>query len=427
MRNCVFVNIGTSIPLALGILEAVIMREPELQNALHCELLSFRVAEDNLEIVKNIIKNSSQDPIICLSLYIWNYTKTLELCKLIKEKLPKSTIIVGGPIPTPIPAEILNNHTAVDIVVVGEAEITFVELVKHILEVNTDFASIKGIAFRKNGKVVQTSPRELIQDLDIVPSPYARGLKPIVAGASQFSSYRGCVYNCGYCLWPYGGSHKIRSYSYERIEQEFRTMIDISPKIFCTEAIFNINKERLRKMAEIVQRIGRKDLELFVNLKGDLIDTETIPYLKQCNVKRAEVGLQTTNPETLKNINRQLDEEKFIRGVKLLREAGIRYTIDVIIGLPGDTFQTFKKTLDFALDLKPSWTGTDVLRVLPGTYIYDNAKKFEIEFDKEKEYQVIKNYSFSEQEITLAHRYSKMVWSKFRPRNNKFSWWVQNG
>ncbi len=414
MKNCVFVNVGTDIPLALAMILGMVKEDKELK--LPSRLISFKIGDESSRIVNELGGISNQDTIFCFSLYIWNFKKTYELCRLLKEQIPDSKMILGGPHATPIAELILRKHPAVDFIVCGEGELTFPELLKNL----DNPGSVKGVAYRKQGEPVRTGPRELIENLDIIPSPFIEGIIPVRPKDQPMITYRGCVFNCGYCYYPTSFKKKIRSFSYERIEQDLRYCLQFTSKIYYMDPIFNIDKDRLKKLAEIIKGLNRKDVELFVEIKAELVDEESIQYLKDCQVTRVELGLQTTNPETLKNCNRYFDAEKFKRGCFLLREAGIKYAIGAIIGLPGDNFKAVKKTLDFTISLTPSLFGLPVLSVIPGTDIYNNMEKFGIKINDK--YEVVESNSWTQEEIKLAKEYANKMSRQHTPKTGDLVW-----
>jgi coproporphyrinogen III oxidase-like Fe-S oxidoreductase len=169
------------------------------------------------------------------------------------------------------------------------------------------------------------------------------------------------------------------------------------------DPIFNLKKERLVKIVEMLSTANRFGTELrTIEIIAEFVDEETIDLFKKANVKSTETGPQTVNKDTLKNVNRYYDKEKFERAVRLLEDNKIEVLTDLIIGLPGDNFFKFVKSAKTLITLKPTTIIFSILHVLPGTFLYEQSQAFGLKFDEKAPHLVLDTPTFPYEEIDKA-------------------------
>ncbi|MEW6001208.1 MAG: radical SAM protein, partial [Nitrospirota bacterium] len=169
------------------------------------------------------------------------------------------------------------------------------------------------------------------------------------------------------------------------------------------DTIFNFRKERMQKIVEMISRSNRFGTELrTIEIIAEFVDEETVALFKKANVKSVETGPQTVNKETLKNVNRYYNEEKFRRAARLLRENGIEMITDLIIGLPGDNFFKFVKSIKTLIDIGPATIIFSILHVLPGTVLYEKSHDFALKFDDKAPHLILGTRDFPYEEIDKA-------------------------
>jgi coproporphyrinogen III oxidase-like Fe-S oxidoreductase len=169
------------------------------------------------------------------------------------------------------------------------------------------------------------------------------------------------------------------------------------------DPIFNLKKERLGKLVEILSAANRFGTELrTIEIIAEFVDEETIDLFKKANVKSVETGPQTVNKDTLKNVNRYYDEEKFKKAVRLLEGNRIEVLTDLIIGLPGDNFFKFVRSAKTLIAMKPTTIIFSILHVLPGTVLYEQSQTFGLKFDEKAPHLVLDTPTFPYEEIDKA-------------------------
>jgi radical SAM superfamily enzyme YgiQ (UPF0313 family) len=389
-----------SIPLAAGYLKAMAYKEG-LLDQVDIEILDLDVnitLPGSARLIDLIISKSPE--VLCLSLYSWNSIQSLFIAEEVKKKITNIKVIVGGPEVTLNTKYILNNRS-IDIGCIGQGEFTFVEIVKNILNGKKDYANIKGIFYRKSGEIIITPPRQSIKELDQIPSPYILGfIKPKNYGSANIETYRGCFFKCSYC------AHWIRNLGYfsaNRICEELKVILRSGAKeVFIMDSAFVLTPNFNEICGKIKEINSEGKLKFFTNAFAEHINKERADLLKECNFKSLELGLQSINQLTLRNVNRPpLKIRKFLDGIKLLEERKIQYRVGVIIGLPNETIQDFKKTISFLRDRKIPII-FHLLQVFPGTSLEKEATKYGIRYQKKPPYFIIETPYISKNEIEEA-------------------------
>jgi radical SAM superfamily enzyme YgiQ (UPF0313 family) len=395
-------NWANHFSLALGYLKAYAQKDKSILNNVDIDIADFDTeTHDSRQLVYYI--SQSKPDIIGFSCYCWNINKVLETSRMVKTIYPNIKIILGGPEVGPISTKYLKENPYIDVIVKGEGEVTFSELLKYYLG-NGRLEQIQGITYRINNEVIENPDRPLIENLGEIPSPYLEGILTPRDKVTYIETFRGCIFRCSYC---FEGKNfpKPRFFPYERIIKEIEFIMNI-PEIksfHFVDPIFNLKKDRLQKIVEILSSSNRFGTELrTVEIIAEFVDEETVELFKKANVKSVETGPQTVNKDTLKNVNRYFEEDKFKRGIRLLEDNGIEVLTDLIIGLPGDTFFKFINSVKTLIDIRPTTIIFSILHVLPGTTLYQQSSVFKIKFDDKAPHLILDSPSFPYEEIDKA-------------------------
>jgi MoaA/NifB/PqqE/SkfB family radical SAM enzyme len=338
---------------------------------------------------------------------VWNLERTLHLCRELKQKLPKTCLVLGGPEVTG-DNDYLLEQGGFDAGVVGEGEETFIALLDALLRGRT-LGVVPGLLLREGESWALTPTRALAEGLDRIPSPYIGGiLEPSFLGSVFLETVRGCPYRCAYCYY-HKSYPRVRTFPLDRIRRELwwaleRRVKDVTIIDPCFARRPHL-PELLGMMAE-VNSGGRFRVQCELNAED--LDGDLVRRLARAGVNSVEVGLQTTNRRALDLINRRFSPEGFLTGVRLLREAGIRAVVDIIVGLPGDTLDDVKRSVDFlvaneafdALQLYP-------LSVLPGTELRRRARDLGLRYRRDPPYYVLETAEMGRDEIKEAFVYGE--------------------
>ena len=296
------------------------------------------------------------------------YKRAIETVKIIKEVNRDAVILFGGPHVSSIPIKTFEETKIFDVGVVGEGELTIIELVKHLK--NNKFKNykkglekIKGIVFNDDeGKVIMTPRRELIQDLDVLPSP-ARHLLPditmyntLLAGGQKpniasLVPSRGCPYQCIYCDQNVFG-HKWRVFSAEYLIKEIEDLVKNYGvrTVQIQDDLFTLNRDRVETFCRLLKE---KNIKINWNLSSrvNLIDDKLAKLMKEAGCDIVYFGIESGNQDVLNKIKKGITLEEAKEGVSIAKKAGLQPHGSFILGLPFDTKDTIEETINFAKSL----------------------------------------------------------------------------
>lgn len=399
-------------PLALGYLKAMAYKAG-LLDKVAIEILSIKETNQSSDSkLIDLIISKSPDA-IGFSLYMWNSVRSIFIMEEIKKRMPKTKIIVGGP-EVALDSKYILNNPAIDIGCLGEGELVFIDILKNLFKDKDDYANTNGIFYRKSGKLIVNPSGESIRNLDEIPSPFELGYIDLQEyDMVTIEATRGCSFKCNYCVV---GLRSMRHFSVKRVCNDIKIILGNGIKrIRFADSDFMANPDFHEICAKIIKINKNRRLQFSSFAHADSIDNKRIKLLKKCNFSFLEIGLQTINRVTLKNIQRApLDTEKFISCLRSLEEKNIDYIIDVMIGLPVDTSRDIKKTLRFLKDNKINKVEPFLLSILPGTALRKEASKYGIKFQKKPPYFIIEAPYISKNEIKKL--ITPLVKDKRRPR-----------
>ena len=410
-------NYSNHFSLAHGYLKAFAEKDTFIIDNTSIQIIDFDTEKNDIRQVLYYL--SKEHPaIVGFSCYCWSMNKILDLSRLLKQLDPDIKIILGGPEAGPAAEKYLIENSAVDLIVRGEGEETFKEVLCSFLGTGPGLAFTKGITYRGNDGIVSTDPRPLIANLDEIPSPYVTGILKPRDEVTYIETFRGCPYRCAFC---YEGKNfpGLRFFSDERVKKEIELIMSIKSirSFHIVDSVFNLKKDRLSRLVHLISDANRSGTSIrTVEIMAELVDNEVVQLLKKAQVVSVETGPQTVNRQTLRTIKRSYEKEKFERGVTLLRGGGIEVLTDLIIGLPGDNLFRFARSIKAMIQLKPTTIVCSILHVLPGTELYENSGKLGLEFDEKAPHMVVKNSTFPYDEIDKAVIMSVSVGKEYNMR-----------
>ncbi len=319
--------------------------------------------------------------IFCFSCFVWNVVILETAAKILREK--GFVCIAGGPEITAHPSF----YKGFDYTVSGEGEISVPLLIKKIIQL------------QKTDKIIISKSPEL----ECMTSPYLDGMiDPSEYGGVLWELARGCPFKCAYC-YESKGEKTVRLFPMEKIKAELDLFAKKKvPQVFVLDPTYNVNKKRA---IELLRLIASKtpDTFYYFEARAEFIDRELAREFTRIPCA-LQIGLQSANEETLKLVNRPFDKKKFIRGLTVLNEEGVTFGLDLIYGLPGESFGSFREGIDFAVSMLPNNLEIFCLSVLPGTELADIADSLGLDYEKEPPYHVIKTNLFSMDDMERARR-----------------------
>jgi len=403
LLSSICLETGTDIQLALYYLKGYLLK---LKPSSEVTIQVFTENQSIPAILRKILESKAQ--VIGFSCYLWNIKKTLNICRRLKEINSGIKIVLGGPEVSPRAEEILAKEKAIDVVVRGEGEESFAQFTQMGRSKPADLSGIRGISFRKGLEIIRNPDRPLLRNVGRIPSPYLSGLvnlkdKNIVD--IPLETMRGCSSRCHYCYY-----HKnfpvARYFSLSRVEKELKLILFHKPhEVYLMDATFNSNSQRAKKILKIFIRYNQ-GANLHVELKAELVDEEMARLLSQANAYNIEIGIQSTNPKTLKAINRRFNKEKFIKGIRYLNKFRLYYEIQLIDALPHQSYCHLMKSLDWLYSMHPAKVVIFRLGMLLGTTLRDRAASFGIEYDHCAPYFAYKSNAMTDTEVKSVEKLS---------------------
>ncbi|MBI9013595.1 MAG: DUF4080 domain-containing protein [Clostridiales bacterium] len=353
------------------------------------EIKEYTINQHVDDIVRDIFNKEYK--VIAFSCYIWNYEMTLKIAEDIKTIDPSIVIIFGGPEVSYQSNDILMEYAFIDYIIFGEGELTYKELCEYLFLKQGSLENIKGIAYRGE-KVIKTEDRELIKDLDCVPFPYET-LEGLEFRKLYYESSRGCPFNCQYCLSSTTGH--VRYFSLERVKQDLKFFLDRHvEQVKFVDRTFNANPKRALEIMKFIVEHDNKKTNFHFEIVASLLDEETIEYLKDVRVGlfQFEIGVQSTNQETITAIKRNVEFDRISNSVKRLSaHKNIHLHLDLIAGLPFENLTTFLNSFEDVYALQPEKLQLGFLKLLKGSGLRLNAKDHNYVFSKQAPYEIFYN------------------------------------
>ena len=363
------------------------------------------------DILKDIYLE--QPDVVCFSCYIWNISFVRELVPDLKKILPQVELWAGGPEVSYDAVEFLKKNPAFFGVMVGEGEETFHELAGYYIERKPETLSgIRGVAFRDENKgrdVVHTGWRELM-DLSKVPFAYSN-LTEFKNRIIYYESSRGCPFSCSYCLSSI--DKKLRFRDIELVKKELQFFIDNKvPQVKFVDRTFNCKHDHAMEIWRYITENDNGITNFHFEISADLLRAEELALMKTMRpgLIQLEIGVQSTNPQTIKAIRRTMDFEKLKGIVEQIHSFGnIHQHLDLIAGLPYEGYDSFHKSFCDVYALRPEQFQLGFLKVLKGSYMMEMTGEYQILYKDREPYEVLSTAWLTYGEILRLKMVESMV------------------
>ncbi len=366
-----------SFPLGLGYLSSKL-----LGSGHSVTVYDLNIQHRTRKTVAAELQDKCRDhDLIGISGMVTTYGYIKWLVSFLKERIPSVPVVVGGSVASPMPGFVLR-HTLADIACVGEGEETITNLAES-LENGMDLASVKGIAFRRDDTLVQTPQRELNSELDSIPFPawdlfqikrYIKNsyLVKCPSKSMNIIASRGCPYQCTFCYRNFGRSYRYRSVN--NVIAEIEALIDrYDVRHFeFQDELFALND---KYVTEFCNELIRRKLAITWRCLGrvNLVDYDVLMLMKEAGCHWLGFGIESGSQAMLDSMKKQTSPEQAANAISLARKAGISVSGTFVIGMPGETKETIKETVEFCKATRVH--NTPFFPVpYPGTALYENLK-----------------------------------------------------
>lgn len=392
-----------NVPLAAGYLH-LYARRAGLEGRYEIEILPPLLANrlGDQALVEAIL---ARDPwMVGFTCYLWNVERSLSIAAALRARHPQLRILVGGPEITPDNAWVLQSPD-VDLAVFGEGEITFVEMLRALQSDAVPPESIPGlyvappVRHRRRRRRDGTTPalvlppvRQPLPQLDLVGSPYlARILDAAAEPLYLLETVRGCVFKCKFCYYPksYEGLHWL-SLEQIRASLEHARLHGVE-EVILLDPTLNQRRDFAGFLRLLAECNPEHAFTYFGELRAEGIDGEIAAQLRAANFTEVEIGLQTVDARAQTLMDRKNNLRAYEKGVRALLDAGLQVTVDLIVGLPGDTPASVRKSI---ATVQESGLYSDIqvfnLAVLPGTAFREEAAALGLEYQARPPYYVLR-------------------------------------
>lgn len=379
-----------------------------------CKIMEFSI-NDRIENIFEKIMCEAPD-MVAFSCYIWNIEYVKKLANLIKTLNNEIEIVYGGPEVSYESKSFLFKNPG-EYVIEGEGEETFKEFIQ-CKTGNMSIKNIRGLYYKVNGEVSYGGQRELM-DINKIGFPYTP--EEVLKGKMvYYEASRGCPFSCKYCLSS--TIHGVRFVNLERVKEELQYFIDKEVRIVkFVDRTFNCNSKFAMGIWKFLIEADTSATFHF-EISADLLKPEELELLSKAPKGRLqfEVGVQTTDSKVLMNIDRHVNfdvlKEKIIELEKL---KNIHQHLDLIAGLPGEDYQTFKKSFNDVYSIKPDVIQLGFLKLLKGSAMRDEAENWGMVYSPYAPYEILKTNCISYEEILILKRVEEVLDKYYN--SNKFS------
>lgn len=393
------------------------------------EIAEYTINQHFDEILKSIYLKKPQ--VIAFSCYIWNIEYVYRLAAELKKLLPQTDIWLGGPEVSFHAKKVLQEHQFIQGVMIGEGEQTFYELCRQYENVfggqaeRPDFAQIRQICFRQqeNGiEHIMTTPCRELLDMDSLPFVY-QDMTVFQNKIIYYESSRGCPFGCSYCLSSVERSVRFRSLPL--VFRELQIVLDAKvPQVKFVDRTFNCNHERTRKLLKFIREHDNGITNFHFEVAADLLNEEELQELAAMRegLVQLEIGVQSTNPDTIKEIDRTMNLGRLKDVVRHVNAAqNVHQHLDLIAGLPFEDMKRFQKSFDEVYALKPEQLQLGFLKVLKGSKMYRKAQDYGIAYTDRPPYEVLYTKWLTYDEILELKAVEDMVENYYNSRQYVYS------
>lgn len=372
----------------------------------HINILEMTINNYENEIIKEIY-NTSPD-IIGISCYIWNMSLIKTLIPTLKKILPKSTIILGGP-EVSYDCEDLLTSLDVDIIMAGEGEVTWKEYLDYRFKQTSSLENIKGLVYKSGETIKKNKPRPPL-DLKDLPFVYSE-LEETQHKIIYYEASRGCPFNCQYCLSSVNGS--VRFVSIDTVKKHLQYFIDHQVKqVKFIDRTFNAHKAFAVALWDYLITHDNQYTNFHFEIAAELIDDEIIQLLKHARpgLIQFEIGIQSTNPQVLDTIKRKMSYAKISEVIMKIKTLGnIHQHLDLIAGLPLETYDSFRRSFNDVIALNPEQFQLGFLKVLRGSGLRRDAQKYGLVYKLHPPYEILYTNAMTYEEILRLHGIEEML------------------
>lgn len=378
-------------------------------------LREYTINQQKDDILKDLYRSGAD--VICFSCYIWNISFVKELLEDLAQIMPDTKFWAGGPEVSFDAHTFLEGNPFVEGVMAGEGEETFLELVEYYAEgfapagggQHKSLKDIRGIVYRDETGIHHNGLRDTL-DLSKVPFAY-ENLEDFSNRIIYYESSRGCPFSCSYCLSSV--DKKLRFRSLDLVKKELQFFIDHNvPLVKFVDRTFNCKHDHAMAIWKYIAEHDNGVTNFHFEISADLLREEELALMETMRpgLIQLEVGVQSTNPQTIQEIHRTMNLDKLSSIVERIHSFGnIHQHLDLIAGLPYEDYHSFRRSFNEVYAMRPQQLQLGFLKVLKGSYMMEAAEKYGIIYKKREPYEVLCTKWLTYEEILKLKMVESMV------------------
>ncbi len=373
----------------------------------HIQIAEYTINHRTEQVLRAIYEQAPDA--VAFSCYIWNLDFIERLLPDMVKILPGVPVFIGGPEVSYETEAFLKGHPQVTGVLQGEGERTFDRLCEALLEGSTEkLKRIPGLLLRSG----QAEPQAAFDclDMDMLPFPY-ENLDDLKNRIIYYESSRGCPFSCSYCLSSVDKRVRFRSLPLVYRELDFFLKKEV-PQVKFVDRTFNCDRKRALALWRYIKEHDNGVTNFHFEISADLLGEEELELLQSLRPGQIqlEIGVQTTNAETLREIRRKTDLKKLTENVKRLHGfQNIHIHLDLIAGLPFEDLYSFCSSFNEVYAMEPEKLQLGFLKVLKGSYMYEKAADYGLLYGEKPTYEILGNKWLSYEDILLLKGIEEMV------------------
>ena len=419
MKKIVLASINSQY-VHLNVAVRYLKKYVEKNSEVKLDIYETNINNQLINIIKDLFEKNPD--MIVFSTYIWNKEYVFSLIKELKKILPQAKIALGGPEVSYEWEKIMLENSEIDYIFTGEGENILLNFF------TKDISEVKGVVYRDSGEIKYNGIEALIENLDIIPFPYDDEELEDKTKIFYYESSRGCPFNCSYCMSSIDKS--VRYYSIERTKKDLKRFLDSPIRLLkFVDRTFNLSKEKYMAIWRFLLENYREGITFHFEINANIFDDETLDFLETIpkGYFQFEIGVQTIDSETMKSIGRVNNLEKLAHNVRRISR-NIHLHLDLIAGLPYETYEKFRYSFNYVHDLKPEMIQLGFLKLLKGTKMYSEREKYGYKYFSKPPYEVFSNDFVSFGDIVKLKNLEKVL--DFYYNSEKFpesvQWIIEN-
>ncbi len=369
----------------------------------HIELAEYTINQRTEDILADIYQRKPDA--IGFSCYIWNIRMIRELLAELPKVLEHTELWLGGPEVSYDAPGMLIQFPHLKGIIVGEGEATFRELMAYYVEGDRSLSEIAGLYLPEG-----FTPMRPLLSMDELPFLYG-DLEQFQNRIIYYESARGCPYSCSYCLSSI--DKRVRLRSVDLVQKELQLFLDKKvPQVKFVDRTFNCVHEHAMAIWKYISEHDNGVTNFHFEISADILRPEEIALLNQMRpgLVQLEIGVQSTNPDTISAIDRVMNVERLEQIVASIRRGkNIHQHLDLIAGLPGEDYNSFRNSFDRVYGMKPDQLQLGFLKVLKGSPMEERAGDYELVYTSQPPYEVLKTKWLSYEEVLRLKQVEEMV------------------